>query len=317
MPTKPLASFLAALLLALPGCAPQQQGSPAGTAAAPMESRPALWAVRDADTTVYLFGTVHVLRPGVAWFDGPIKAAFDASDELVLEVVEPDQAAMAQKVGAMAVAADGTPLSQKLDEKARANYIAAMTANGIAYQMFEPFKPWMAGLTLAVAPLGRLGYSAEEGVEKVLTAAARAMGKRVGELETVEQQLGYFDTLPPAQQIAFLNATVDGLPEAEREFAALIAAWQKGETEALARQMNGTMDATPELAQVLLYNRNANWARWIAERMKKPGTVFVAVGAGHLAGPKDVRDALRALGLEAKRVPTGVPAAAATRAAVH
>lgn len=300
---KPIA-LLTALLLALPGCAPRDVAAPAS--AAPLQTRPAMWAVRDADTTVYLFGTVHVLRPGVSWFDGPVKAAFDASDEVVIEVVEPDQGTMTQKVAAIAVDPDGPPLSQKLDDQARADYVAAMTANGIPFQMLERFEPWMAGLTLAVAPLGRLGYSAEDGVEKVLTGAARATGKRVGALETVDQQLGYFDSLPEAQQIAFLNATVAGLPQAEREFAALIAAWQRGETEELARQMNGTLDATPELAQVLLYDRNARWAHWIAERMKQPGTVFVAVGAGHLAGPKDVRDALKPYGLEAKPVSTAL-----------
>lgn len=272
-------------------------------AAAPEGSAdPALWVVKDNDTTIYLFGSVHVLKPGTVWFDDEIKAAFDKSDELVLEMVEPDQATMMQKVTSLAVDPDGPPLSEKLEPKPRTAYIAAMTANGIPWQALEKFQPWMAGITLSIAPLGRLGYEADQGVEKILTTAAKQAGKPVEGLETPEQQLTYFATLPEPQQIAFLNATVAELPDAESTFATMIASWKKGEVEALAEEMNASLEATPELAQVLLYNRNANWAKWIKARLDRPGTVFLAVGAGHLAGAKDVQDQLRALGIETRRV---------------
>lgn len=271
-------------------------------ATAPASADPALWVVKDADTTIYLFGSVHVLKPGTVWFDDEIKAAFDKSDELVLEMVEPDQATMMQKVTALAIDPDGPPLSEKLAEKPRAAYVAAMTANNIPWQALEKFQPWMAGITLSVAPLGRLGYAADQGVEKILTAAAKQAGKPVVGLETPEQQLGYFATLPEPQQIAFLNATVAELPEAESSFAKMIASWSEGKVDALAEEMNASLETTPELAQVLLYNRNANWAKWIKARLDKPGTVFIAVGAGHLAGAKDVQDQLKALGISSQQV---------------
>lgn len=264
---------------------------------------PALWVVKDADTTIYLFGTVHVLKPGIPWFSGNIKRAFDQSDELVLEIVEPENPnEMAATMAGKAMARDGVKLSDRLSADARSKYQAAMAANGLPWVAFEGFYPWMSGMILSVAPLERLGYKADLGAEKQLTQAAKAAGKSVSALETVEQQIGYFASLPMEHQIAFLNATVNGLPDMEREFASLIDHWRKGESDKLADEMNDSLEATPELAKVLLVDRNANWAAWIKQRLDKPGAVFIAVGAGHLAGRTSVQAQLKGLGVASERV---------------
>ena len=264
---------------------------------------PALWQVKDADTTIYLFGTVHVMKPGIDWFGGKVKRAFDASDELVLEIVEPDDPrAIATTMGRLALASDGVKLSDRLTPDARGKYQAAMSANGLPRQTFEMFNPWMSGMLLSVAPLEKLGYKAELGAEKTLGEAARASGKKVGALETVEQQVGFFAGLPMDQQVQFLNATVDGLPDMEKEFGSLLRTWEKGQPDKLAKMMNESLEATPELAKVLLIGRNANWAKWIRGRLAQPGTVFVAVGAGHLAGKGSVQDQLKAMGVASTRV---------------
>jgi uncharacterized protein YbaP (TraB family) len=291
-----------ALLTACPAVAREPQPQGPTTVA-----HPALWLVKDRDTTIYLFGTVHVLKPGTDWFHGPVKTAFDSARDLVLEVVEPDDpAAMAQEMSAAGVApADAPPLSTRLSEDARKRYIAAMEQNGLPWQAFERFKPWMAGMVLSVAPVTRLGYDPRLGAEKGLTAAARAGGKPVSGLETVAQQLGFFDTLADDQQIAFLNATVDGLPDAEKQFGSLMANWAAGNPDALAKDMNESLEATPVLAKVLIEDRNANWANWIVQRLKTPGTVFIAVGAGHLAGAVSVQEKLKALGIRSKRLKNG------------
>lgn len=288
-------------LLLLSGCA-RQDAAPAVASQGSLV-RPALWRVADEDTTIYLFGTVHVLKPGTAWFDGEVKRAFDGSDELVLEIEEPgDPHAMAATMAQIAAAGDGVSLSSRLDPDLRQRYQAAMTANGLPWQMFEAFNPWMAGMALSVQPLEKLGYRADLGAEKTLTAAAKVAGKKIGALETVEQQLRYFADLPMAQQLKFLEATVDGLPDMDADFSRLIAHWQQGNPERLAAEMNESLEATPELAKVLLIQRNANWAHWIQQRLARPGTVFMAVGAGHLAGKGSVQDQLKALGLASARV---------------
>lgn len=295
--------FVTVGLLLLSGCTQERPAAARPVVAQTSMVRPALWSVRDDDTTIYLFGTVHVLKPGVQWFDGGVKRAFDGSDELVLEILEPtDAQAMATTMAQAAMARDGIKLSDRLSPDLRQRYQAAMTANGLPWQMFEAFNPWMAGMALSVQPLEKLGYQAELGAEKTLTVAAKAAGKRVSALETVEQQLGYFAGLPMAQQVKFLGVTIDGLPDMDSQFARLIRHWQQGDPERLAQEMNESLEATPELAQVLLIDRNIKWALWIKGRLARPGTVFVAVGAGHLAGKGSVQDQLEQIGLEAVRV---------------
>ena len=266
-------------------------------------AKPALWQVKDEDTTIYLFGTVHVMKPGIDWFGGNVKKAFDTSDELMLEIIEPDDPqAIGTTMATMALAKDGVKLSDRLTPEARDKYQAAMQENSLPWQTFEMFYPWMSGMALSVAPLERLGYKSDLGAEKILRASAQSAGKKVGALETVQEQIGFFAGLPMEQQVEFLNATVDGLPDMETEFADLLTYWQAGKPDKLAKSMNESLEATPELAQVLLVGRNANWAKWIKARLNQPGTVFIAVGAGHLAGKGSVQDQLKALGVASRRV---------------
>lgn len=276
---------------------------PAAATATVQAVKPAMWAVKDADTTIYLLGTVHVLKPGLSWFDGAVRQAFDKSDELVLELVLPeDQAEMTKTVFSLAIDTSGKTLPQKLDPEALKAYQAALTGLGQSANAFDAFKPWFAGMTLSVLPLTKLGYNPEEGVEEQLTAAAKATTKPISGFETLEEQLGFFDKLPEDQQVAFLNSTVKDIDKLGPTLDSLVLLWGKGDPKKLAALMNESMDATPELTKTLLWDRNARWADQIKTRMDKPGTVFVAVGAGHLAGKHSVQDYLKARGLKAKRV---------------
>lgn len=265
--------------------------------------KPALWAVKDADTTVYLFGTVHVLKPGLSWFDGAVQKAFDKSDELVLELVLPDdQAEVAKATLPMAMDQSGKPLPQKLDPETLAAYQATLTGLGLPANAFDAFEPWFAGVTLSVLPLTKHGYDPNQGVEKQLTAKAKAGAKPVSGFETLTEQLGFFDTLPEVEQVSFLKSVVKDIDKLGPQLDKMVLLWGKGDPDGLAVTMNESMEATPELAKTLLFDRNARWADQIKTRMDKPGTVFVAVGAGHLAGEKSVQDYLAERGLKAQRI---------------
>ena len=282
---------------------PAAQDAPAAAPVELVDADPALWVMKDADTTIYLFGTVHALKPGLGWFDEAVRQAFDKSDELMLEIVLPDdQAAMAQTMVQLAVAQDGKTLSSRLAPDARAAYDEAMSKVGLLPAQFDAFEPWFAAITLSTLPLLKLGFDPEAGAEKQLTAAAKAEGKPIEGLETVEQQLGYFDTLPEDQQIAFLNAVVKDIDTLGPTLDTLVDQWSKGDPDGLAATMNESMEATPALAKLLLFDRNANWADQLQARMDKPGTVFVAVGAGHLVGEHSVQDYLKERGLTVTRV---------------
>ncbi|WP_288936283.1 TraB/GumN family protein [uncultured Sphingomonas sp.] len=289
------------LLLALPACA--QQPAAKAPARAANDADPALWVVKDKDTTVYLFGTIHVLKPGLSWFDEAVKTAFDRSDEVKLELVMPDQAAMTKLVMATGVAPAGAPpLTEQLPADKRPAFTKAVVDMGLPANALDRFRPWLAATQLSIAPLGKMGYDSANGPEAVITAAAKQAGKPLTGLETAEQQLGFFGSLSQPAQLQFLESTVDELPKLDETMATMVKEWADGDPDALAREMNDNLKDSPEVAKVLLTDRNARWAQWIKGRMAQPGTVFIAVGAGHLAGPDSVQAQLAKLGLKAERI---------------
>ena len=276
--------------------------SPARAQTAKTNADPALWVVKDKDTTIYLFGTFHMLKPGLDWFDDGVKKAFDASGELVTEVIAPEGGSLGELMASLAVDHDGPPLSTRLSAETRKNYEAVMAELKIPPAAFDTFKPWAAALFIQVTLFQQMGYGPASGAEAVLSAAAKTAGKPLGELETADSQLRLLDSMPERVQIAFLEGTVKSLPETRAMLDRMLADWSKGDADGLATLMNDSLDETPELHKLMLADRNAKWADWIAARLKRPGTVFVAVGAGHLAGKDSVQDYLAAHKLKAKRV---------------
>ena len=300
---KKLLGAATALALVLPGVA-LAQAAPAPQAAAPLkDADPALWVVKDADTTIYLFGTVHVLKPGLSWFDEAVKKAFDSSDQVVLELVEPDQTTMQGLILKTGIAMTGPTLTEKLPDDKRAAYAKVLAGLGMPEGAFDRFKPWFAAMTLGLMPLAKLGYDPNSGAERTITAAAKAKNKPVSGLETAEIQLGYLDGLPDDVQMKYLVSTIDDYSKIGTMLDTMVDQWAAGQPDALAATMNEDMKASPELAKVLLTDRNARWAKQIEAMLAKPGTVFIAVGAGHLAGPTSVQAFLAKDHIRAKRIP--------------
>ena len=262
---------------------------------------PALWVIKDADTTIYLFGSVHILKPGLGWFDDGVKTAFDRSDQLVLELVEPPAAEAQALFGKLAMDQQGKSLRSKMNDADRAVYDAAMGKLGIPSAAFDPFEPWAAAITMSLLAAQKSGFDPNSGVERQLTAAAKVSNKPIGGLETMAFQLGVFDSLPEAEQIAFLVETAKMIDDVGSTTDKMVAMWASAETESLGQLMNEGL-ASRTLYDALLTKRNANWAQWISAQMKKPGVTFMAVGAGHLAGPTSVQALLPAYGLTATRL---------------
>ncbi len=281
--------------------APATQAEPA-TAPAARDADPALWVVKDKDTTIYLFGTVHVLKPGLSWFDDAVRTAFDKSSEVVMEIVSPTPEQAQAAVMKSAVNMTGPRLSEKLPEAERPVYAKAVADAGLPAGALEPLDPWFAASTLTLLTLQKDGYDPASGVEQAITQAAKAANKPVTGLETIDQQFGFFDSLSDAAQVTFLTETLKQLPEAGPMIETMVDQWAKGDPAALAETVNSGMTTTPELKRILLTDRNTAWAKWIEQRMARPGTVFVAVGAGHLAGAGSVQDALKRHKLRAVRV---------------
>lgn len=264
-------------------------------------ARPALWKVSDHDTTFYLFGTIHALPKGVHWFAGPIATAFNTSDELVTEIAGSDATDVQALTARIALLPAGQSLRDRLSASDRTAFEAALAHNGLAANAYDRYQLWFAAVALSNVPLMKAGYEPSSGVEALLDTKAQALKRPHIGLETAEYQLGLFAALPADTQKNYLNEIVKHTPTIASELIAIVDEWKRGNAEKLAELMNADED-DPYLIAVLLTNRNHAWAQWIKERMDRPGKVFVAVGAGHLAGRGSVLDQLRALGFTATRL---------------
>ncbi|MEP2988820.1 MAG: TraB/GumN family protein [Parasphingorhabdus sp.] len=267
----------------------------------PDDPDPAIWLVKDDDTSIYLFGTVHILKPGLSWFDEAVKEAFDASDELVVEMIDPGPAEMTKIVSALAIDETGISVREKLNAEDREKYEAALTKLGLPVASFDPLELWFASVNISLVPLMENGYDSSSGVEKDLTALAKYREMKIVGLETPRQQLGFFDNLPEEAQIRFLNFTIETIDEMVDGMNNMVARWALADTKALAELMNAGLE-DKILYDTLLANRNANWAEWVEGRLEEPGTVFMAVGAGHLAGKSSLQELLAEKGLNAEQI---------------
>ena len=267
------------------------------------DADPAMWVVKDADTTIYLFGTFHGLDGKTDWFNDEVKTAFDASQEVVVEAILPeDQAAMQPLIIKYAVDASGKTLTSKLPAATKTKYEKAMATIGVPAQAFEPLEPWFVTMAITAVAGQKLGLKPEYGADMMITKAAKAAGKKVGELEGAEWQLSLFDKMPEDKQIVQLDQTLDEVDKMGPQLKEMLGYWSKGDVEALAGMMNAGIDQTPEMYKMIFSDRNATWADWIGKRMDQPGTVFVAVGAGHLAGKDSVQDMLAKKGIKSEKV---------------
>lgn len=289
--------FVMLAIITLAACGYTEAKAPATAA------RPAMWKVADADTTIYLFGTIHLLPKGLKWTTPAMSKAMAASQSLVLEVaLDKDPAVLGAVMMKLAKSPGLPPILDRVAPDKRAALQKVIGESGLSLVYLDGLETWAATLGIASALNGKLNLSYAEGAERQLTLAFEKMGKPVGGLETAAQQLGYFDALPEAAQRKFLTSVAEDSADIGKEFAAMIGAWKAGDVRRIAVTFDDEMKLSPELAEVLLHRRNNNWAGWIGERMKKPGTVFVAVGAGHLAGDRSVERLVVQRGFRVVRV---------------
>lgn len=290
-----LALFVA--IAGVPADALAQTTAPA--AAAPIQGEgPALWVVKDADSTLYLFGSVHVLRPTTGWASPRVEAAFDSASDIWFEISNPDDQAAVMPLIQQHGLSPETPLSSRLTPEENVELEAAAQAMGASAAQLQPMKPWLAALSLSVAPLVKAGYDPKSGVELVLKARAEAAGKPIHGFETIDKQIGILAGLPEDVQMAFLRETLKDYENAVTMLDTMVEAWAKGDVATLDRVMVEEMkEASPALYQALLVDRNTDWANQIQTLLEGSGTAFIAVGAGHLTGDESVQAILQQRGV--------------------
>ncbi|MEO9970663.1 MAG: TraB/GumN family protein [Hyphomonadaceae bacterium] len=263
---------------------------------------PAMWRVADEDTTLYLFGTVHLLKPETEWRTEKFDTAFGESDRLITEIDTDSPEGLAAIQGLMierGVLTDGKTLSDLLTDEQEITVSEALDSVGVPLAAVDPLQPWFASLNLSLMQIQQSGYSPTSGVETILTADAKAAGKSFGFLEDAEQQLDALAGGTLEEQIEGLVFTAETLDLGTEILGALVDEWADGDLAGL-----GVIIADPstiggdEAYDRLLVNRNANWVPQIQAMLETPGTSMIAVGAAHLAGPDSVVNMLKAEGLD-------------------
>lgn len=266
---------------------------------------PAIWKVKGAHGTVYLFGTIHVMKPDVDWEAGKVKSAFDASDTVYVEVANLDDQTAALPLAAQFGMDMAHPLSSKISKDDVALLDTAVKSMGLPGEaMLEPMQPWLVSMTISLLPMMKAGYDPAGGVDVVLLGQARQADKKIEGFETMEQQLHFVADEPQALQVQKLHEELAEMDKSAAEMGDMVAAWEKGDVAKIGEMEDGELKAKyPDEYKTLVVERNAKWAATLDGVLKDSatGNVFVAVGAAHLAGDESVIELLKKDGWKVER----------------
>jgi len=265
---------------------------------------PALWVAKGPNATIYLFGTIHILSKDRNWRTPALTEALGKSDELWLEVADIDDNSADQALVKRYGIDAEHPLSTQISASDLARVDAAAKSLGLPGEKpLEPMRPWLASVTLAGVFLAHAGFDPENGVERILLHDDWPAGKPVRGFETVDQQLHFFADMAPALQVSMLESMLQDLDEGPGKLDEIVRAWREGDEAKLTRLVVDEMKRPfPQLYRTLFLRRNKAWADRIATMVKGSGVSFIAVGAGHLAGPDSVQNQLKKRGVRVDRI---------------
>jgi len=257
--------------------------APLGAAADPAQSDPAMWVVKDADSTIYLLGTIHVMKPGTDWRSAKIETALKSSGEYWMEANVDDPAVIETYVLNFGYDRQH-PLAEKLKPADYKQLLAVAERYHLPADRLAGMRPWLATMALSQAQIARLGYDPAQGVDVTL------------------QQLGFISGLPEDFAADMLVSTVKELDRGNEQIDALENAWRQGDARAIEKIGFADMrKEAPGFYEGFIVKRNTAWVKTIEAMMQGSGTAFVAVGAGHLVGPDSVPAKLQADGFKVER----------------
>ncbi len=275
---------------------------------------PLLWKISDADNSVYLLGSFHLLKPEDYPLSKDVDAAFADAKSLVFEIPPQEIASpeLAMQMGQAALRPDGTQLdsdlSPALAQKLKAWLVAndaSLEKTGLQPQMLQLFEPWFVGLTVSIVEMTDRGLDPKLGLDQHLAAQAKVSGKPTAGLETGAQQIAFLDSMDHDEQLQFLDEALSESQEGRQEVEKLHAAWRAGDVAALWNGMAVDMKRHyPKLYRHINVERNDAWVPRIEQRLKTPGhdDTLVVVGALHLLGSDGVVEKLRARGYKVERI---------------
>jgi uncharacterized protein YbaP (TraB family) len=263
-------------------------------------AEPAIWLVQSPTAKIYLFGTMHILPRKIEWLGPRTQAAFDASGTLFEEadvgMVQPQ--AMAHFMS-QATSPD-IDLWRLLPPKSAAKFRDMLRACHLPVNIVQHFRPWYAAMMPTVCQIINEGhFTTQDGPEAIFIARAKQQGKKIDFFETADEQMALLSGAPEKVQLAELEQAIDESDDGSLD--AMETSWAAGDVAEMARLVVKTRHENAELYHVVFVQRNAKFAARIAAMLRGQGTVFVAIGAGHLAGPDSVQAQLAKAGISAER----------------
>ncbi len=294
--------FRAAFALLAAAIAAAAQAEPA-----PKETGPAMWVVSDADTRIYLFGTVHLLPKGVTWETEAFRKAMAETQITAIET-DTESAYAKATIGAMLQEHGLNPSWQTLRGVLGAERYTKLAEiakrHRVSLERMQSYRPWLAMTMFSVEVMNANGFHRDLGVERIVTAAAKAEHDKLFTMETPEAQIKALATMDAPEMLDSFDVQIASLSDFKSKMDPLLSAWRTGDIAALDKLSSEDMRRMAPVAyRALLVNRNANWVERLEGWMRGKGSnYFVAVGAAHLVGPDSVLAMLEKRGIKATRV---------------
>lgn len=306
---KTFKTFAAALLLAVfAQTVPMTAVAQDAPAAATVTVHPLLWVAQKDKARVYLFGSIHVMKPGTVWLSPDLQKRFSDASEAWFEVANlDDQTAIVQQSQKYMIDPTGK-MTEGLTPAEITKLDALLAPYGLSSARMAGFRKWAVGMVLSVQQITASGYNPKTGVDLTLLQQARATGKPVHGFETVDEEMRKLAPANDAEDIAALRAAIRDSDTAMQDIAGLFDAWAMGDEKRLTGFMVDKMKADePSMYQRLIVDRDAAWTPQIEQLLNDlnangGGTAFVTVGVGHLVGPDSVVAMLKHDGVDVTTV---------------
>jgi uncharacterized protein YbaP (TraB family) len=264
----------------------------------------AIWRVSKGNNTVYLLGSIHVLKGNDDILQGPMGKAFNDSKVLVFEIDLKEMASpdAQQTILAKGMLPPGDSLQQKINRETYELAKATTEEMGLDMATFSQFKPWFFIMTLSMFKLNMLGFSIQNGIDSLLYSKATQSGKKVLGLETFEQQMEMLDTMSGLNQDELVRQAIKDLDVLEQELDTILDAWSIGDMDRLEATILKSFKEFPHIYEALIIERNKKWMRSIESFLGEKENHMVVVGAAHLAGKEGLVELLKEKGCSVEQL---------------
>jgi uncharacterized protein YbaP (TraB family) len=288
-----LVTFFCSLVNAIPAHAQRQS----------KHSRHFLWSVESGRNTIYLLGSMHILKSDAYPLPREFESAYEESPKIVFEtdLDGMNSAASQAKMMKLGLYPEGRTLSQNISERTYRLFKSKVTSAGLPMAQFDRMKPWFGALTLTSLELMGLGFDSSYGIDKHFFDRAGKDKKEVVFLETNEYQINLFAGLSKRHQEILLRQMLKELEVVEAMFSDMMKAWKTGDTDKLESILNISFEEYPYLYKRLIINRNKRWISKIQKLMSQNEDVLIIVGAGHLVGKDSVIELLEKKGYKVRQ----------------